>query len=147
MERHFEELRLELRREDSRPSPEQAESSEGEEKRKENETEWPEKGQSVQESSDIDKERGRQERAGIEDGEFSQRVHELYREFLCVVSANLGGIIITAILYARWHTKKPERAADTSNVERTPRNSKTNKCSVCYCLLVYSTLHGANQFY
>lgn len=105
MERHFEELRLELRREDSRPSPEQAERLEEEEKRQENEAQWRERGQSEQESNgDFEKERGRQKQAGFEDGEFSQRVHDIYREFLRVVTTNLEGII-AAILDACSHTK------------------------------------------
>lgn len=93
MERHFEELRLELRCGDSRPSPEQKEGLEQEENGQKNDAEWWEKGRAEQESDDgdLEEEKRRQGKAGFQDGEFSQRVHELYRDFLRVVTANLEG--------------------------------------------------------
>ncbi|CAM9337150.1 unnamed protein product, partial [Pylaiella littoralis] len=55
-----------------------------------NDAEWWEKRRAEQESDDGDlDEKRRQGKAAFEDGEFSQRVHELYRDFLRVVTANL----------------------------------------------------------
>lgn len=117
LERHSEELRLELGREDSLPSPEETEGLEQEEGQKE--AEWGERGGAEQENKSDLEEEGRQE-PSFEDGEFSERVHELYREFLRVVTANLEGIL----QYFAHSRTNPARAADRQNRERTLQNRK-----------------------
>lgn len=99
---NFEELKLELHREDSRPSQEQTEAVEQEAKCQKNEAKRWERGRAEQENNgDLEEENGRETQAGFEDREFSQRVHELYLEFVRVVTANLEGT--TAILRTQAH--------------------------------------------
>lgn len=98
LDHHSEELRLELRRADSPPVSEEERGGGGVKQDKH--------GQEDLGETTSEREEGEQKSGYCENGEFSQRVHSIYQEFLAVVQGNLEGKG-TPMLLPPYHYGQP----------------------------------------